>query len=531
MAVANRWGLPNLGLGVGLRGRYIAQFLAERPQLGWLEVITDNHLIHRGYLRHVLDELRSSYPIVLHGVTLNIASTDPLDMGYVRQVGRLAQEINTPWVSDHLAWTGVDGRQSHDLLPVPYTEAALQWTADRIKRVQDAWGRPLVLENPSTYLQFAHSQMPEWEFMARLLQLADCGLLLDVNNIVVSGHNHGYDPQLWMRAVPWDRVCQFHVAGHTTLPTHKLDTHIGPVSEAVWQLYAQAWQQTGGRATLLEWDDEIPDLATLLAELDKAKRWQVVDVLPPRPQLHHSPPPRPAPPLDQTYRAMLARIAGDRDADPEPRLAIHARMYTIRLSDALRQDFAAVQQVLGTPRFERMVAAYVAAQPSRHWALERYGAGFAQWLGQFSRCRVASQVAALAWACIEAKLAPPDPVWTTLAGVTGAQLADARLQFAEAVAEVTVSRQARQWWRLAGGQLAADQDGGMQWVRVSRKGFAVRTATMDPAEAALWELLRQGATISATLAAMAPRHTARVQRQIGVWLAAWVADGAVVGVR
>jgi hypothetical protein len=209
----------------------------------------------------------------MHGVSLSIGSTEPLDMEYLKAVKGLADVIEAPWVSDHVCWTGVGGSNSHDLLPVPYTEEMLRWMVQRIRRVQDVLERPLMLENPSSYVAFVDSPITEWDFIAAMAEEADCGLLLDVNNIYVSSVNHDFDPDDYLAAVPWDRVAQFHVAGHTDRGTHILDTHIGPVVEPVWALFGKAWRLSGGRSVLLEWDDEIPDFDTVWAEALKAERW------------------------------------------------------------------------------------------------------------------------------------------------------------------------------------------------------------------------------------------------------------------
>lgn len=204
-------------------------------------------------------------------MSLSIGSVAPLDHDYLRELRDLAHRVRPVWVSDHLCWTGVAGINTHDLLPLPLTEACLAHVAERVRAVQDVLGRPLILENPSTYLEFAASQMPEWEFVARLAEMTGCGLLLDVNNVYVSSVNHGFDPEAYIDAIPAERVVQIHLAGHTDRGTHLIDTHDHPVAAPVWRLYARAQARIGGAATLLEWDAHIPDYPDLLAELAKAK--------------------------------------------------------------------------------------------------------------------------------------------------------------------------------------------------------------------------------------------------------------------
>jgi uncharacterized protein (UPF0276 family) len=267
----NRFGLVDLGIGIGLRTTHFGEILASAPAVDWFEVLSENFTDTGGRPLRVLDRVVERYPVALHGVSLSIGSTDPLDRAYLHKLKALAGRTRARWVSDHLCWTGVLGKNTHDLLPLPYDTATLRHVTRRVKQVQDALERPLVLENPSTYLAFASSTMPEWEFLARLCEAADCGLLLDVNNVYVSGFNHGFDPRQYVDAIPADRVVQVHLAGHTNHGTHILDTHDGPAIDAVWDLYARLCARTGPVSTLFEWDASIPPLAEVRAEAEKAR--------------------------------------------------------------------------------------------------------------------------------------------------------------------------------------------------------------------------------------------------------------------
>ena len=268
-----RFDLPDLGIGVGLRTVHFRHILAQQPAVDWFEVLSENFMDTGGRPLHVLDQVVERYPIALHGVSLSIGSTAPLDREYLRKLKALAARTRAHWVSDHLCWTGFAGRNVHDLLPMPYTEEALVHTIARVKTVSEILERPLVLENPSSYITFAASTMSEWEFLSRLAEDADCGLLLDVNNVYVSSVNHEFDPAEYLRNLPHERVVQFHLAGHTHLGTHCIDTHDGRVVEAVWQLYRLSHQLTGGASTLLEWDAKIPPFPELHAEVLKAKEY------------------------------------------------------------------------------------------------------------------------------------------------------------------------------------------------------------------------------------------------------------------
>jgi len=222
----------------------------------------------------VLDQVVERFPVALHGVSLSVGSTDPLDRGYLQKLKALAKRTRARWVSDHLCWTGVLGRNTHDLLPLPYDKATLRHVARRVRQVQDALERPLVLENPSSYLEYERSTMTEWEFLSELCDATGCGLLLDVNNVYVSSYNHGYDPRQYVDGIPADRVVQVHLAGHTNEGTHILDTHSGRAIPQVWKLYERLVARTGPVSTLYEWDADIPPLATVVREAAKARRYR-----------------------------------------------------------------------------------------------------------------------------------------------------------------------------------------------------------------------------------------------------------------
>lgn len=261
-----------LGFGLGARPEHYDALLG--GQLGcvsWLEALTENYLVEGGKPLHYLNRLRQHYPIVLHGVSLSIGGTDPLDENYLLQVRALADRIDAAWVSDHLCWTGVDGVNTHDLLPLPYTEESLKHVVARIEHAQERLGRRLVLENVSSYLTYRHSAMTEWEFLAQVLERADCRLLLDLNNVYVSSVNHGFDPKDYVDHLPAHRIQQFHLAGHQRNGAFLIDTHDAPVCEPVWALYSYALARFGPTTTMIERDGNIPPLEELLAELERAR--------------------------------------------------------------------------------------------------------------------------------------------------------------------------------------------------------------------------------------------------------------------
>lgn len=270
--------MKRLEVGLGLRPQHYDTILQTRPQVSWFEALSENYMGLEGLgglggrQLDILRRIRRDYPIVFHGVSMSIGSADELDQRYLARLKELIRVIEPEWVSDHLAWTGVSGENLHDLIPVPYTEEALAHVARKVHEAQEFLGRPLVLENPSSYLSYTHSEMSEWEFLTELGRRTDCLFLLDVNNVYVSSVNLGFSAETYLRGVPRDRVAQIHLAGHSTGPGRLLliDTHDHAVSDAVWDLYRRALALWGRRPTLIEWDDQVPEFSVLEAEAAKA---------------------------------------------------------------------------------------------------------------------------------------------------------------------------------------------------------------------------------------------------------------------
>ncbi len=262
---------PSLGFGLGLRPDHYEAVLGDRPAVDWFEVLTENYLVPGGKPLHYLTRIRELYPLVMHGVSLSIGSSAPLDLDYLRQVKALAERIEPEWISDHLCWTGIAGTNLHDLMPLPYTGEALRHVIARVRQVQDILGRRLVLENVSSYVSFRDSELTEWDFLRAVAEGADCLILLDVNNIYVSSVNHEYDAQAYLEAIPVERVQQFHLAGHQDHGAYLLDSHDQPVPDPVWNLYRAAVRRFGAVSTMIERDANIPPLSELLGELAGAR--------------------------------------------------------------------------------------------------------------------------------------------------------------------------------------------------------------------------------------------------------------------
>ncbi len=379
-----RLGLPYLGFGLGLRAEHYDTVLNQWPAVDWFEIISENFLETEGHTKRILGEIRERYPIVMHGVSLSVGSTDSLNIPYLQKLKKLAEWLQPPWVSDHLCWTGINHVNTHDLLPVPYTEESLAHTIKRIKHIQDILERPLILENPSTYLEFKDSSIPEAEFIATMAKESGCGLLLDINNVYVSCYNHRWDAKAYLDALPLERVVQIHLAGHENHGTHIVDTHDGHVIEEVWQLYHYVIGKTSDISTMIEWDANIPEFAVLQAELDKAR-------------LHAERPlnvttftgdnggePLPARPYNVILSTMQTGILAGTTAQAEEwirpkrdfpaaaQLGVYINGYRYRLCDAVSEDFPATRHALGDEVMNRLIQDYVESTPSQFFDLGHY---------------------------------------------------------------------------------------------------------------------------------------------------------------
>lgn len=261
----------DLGVGLGLRAAHVDDLCATAPDIGWLELVAENYLVDGGRPLESLERIGRRYPLVVHAVGLYVGSADGVDRAHLARVRGLADRVDARWVTDHLCWGAVDGRTSHDLLPLPYTREVAALCADAIRAVQDTLGRPFAIENVSSYAQWRESTMTEWDFVAEVAEAADCGILLDVNNVYVSATNHGWDPQAYLARLPASRIAQLHLAGHAPHDGYLIDTHDRAVADPVWALYADAVARFGPAPTLLEWDADLPPLATLLDEAARAR--------------------------------------------------------------------------------------------------------------------------------------------------------------------------------------------------------------------------------------------------------------------
>ena len=263
---------PFLGFGLGLRAEHYQEVLEQQPrEIDWFEIISENYMIDGGKPLYFLDKIRQDYPMVMHGVSMSIGSTDPLNLDYLKQLKTLIDRVQPMWFSDHLCWTGVDHKNMHDLLPLPYTEQSVQHIADRISQVQDYIGQQMLIENLSSYITYTSDAMSEWEFLSAVAERADCNLLLDVNNIYVSSFNHQFDAMEYLQGIPADRVWQHHIAGHQNTGNLIIDTHDEPIIDPVWELYEKTAQLLGPVSTMIERDGNMPPLSEVIAELNRAR--------------------------------------------------------------------------------------------------------------------------------------------------------------------------------------------------------------------------------------------------------------------
>jgi uncharacterized protein (UPF0276 family) len=383
--------VSNIGFGLGLRPKHYSQILETKPDVDWFEIISENFMDTGGKPRRNLERISELYPIVMHGVAMSIGTIDPLNSEYLSKLKKLADEIRPAWISDHLCWTGVAHKNSHDLLPVPYTEEALKHIISRIKQVQDFLERPIALENPSTYLEFKTSNISEAEFIAEMAIESNCNLLLDVNNVYVTCYNHRLDPKAYIDALPLDKVAQIHLSGHSNMDTHIIDTHDDHVIEEVWSLYKYVVYKAGRIPnTMVEWDDNIPEFDILYTELHKAKlAAKDAKSFAPLPNLAsyeeryieslHIPLVN----MQTTLQdAIFLGASFDSNPDnwirakeeftPSDQLAVYVNSYRLRLYDVTAEDYSVLKYYLGEDKFDRLIKDFVNTVQSEHFNIGRY---------------------------------------------------------------------------------------------------------------------------------------------------------------
>ena len=562
---------PSPGFGLGLRTPHYADFQAAKQPLDWLEIITDNFLVDGGKPLVMLDRIRRDYPMAMHGVAMSIGAADGVELDYLRKVKALADRIQPLWVSDHLCWTGPGPEQLHDLYPMPYTDEAARHVVAQIQRAQDVLQRQLVLENVSSYIDFKHNAASEWQFLAHIAQQADCLLLVDVNNIYVSSVNHGFDPLDYLNALPAHRVQQMHLAGHSDCGDYIVDTHDHPVVLAVWDLYAEACKRFGPVATMIERDDDIPPLQTLIDELHVARRiaeplWnlradtnkarstaEVGDarpvmasmlVTPQTPALPHVQRSiadyildKPFARLDAAGSSVAGLVRERAGVDSAQRLGIYHNAYRVRLADVLADSFAKTCLYMGSDTFAEHATAFVVAHPPLARSLSRYGADLPAYLAHlYPDNPELHELAQLDWdlrtrfdsADVEALDAQ-----TAQAAADEGQAPD-WLGWQSPLHPSLVLRSIRtnvvQLWH------AIDADAEVppvqQWAEarflaVWRKGLQPHFQSLDADEAAFLHCLQDGQSVDQAATAMAGTAVLPDPQRLGGWLQAWLNDGVL----
>lgn len=540
--------LVSPGFGLGLRTAHYQDFLASPQRVDWLEIVTDNFLVAGGKPLVVLEAIRRDYPIAMHGVAMSIGSAEGLDLDYLARVKELARRVEPMWISDHLCWTGSAGRVLHDLYPMPYTEESARLVIAQIRQAQDVLERRLVIENVSSYVRFSSSSETEWAFLAHVLEEADCELLLDVNNVYVSSINHGFSAQAYLDGLPAACVRQIHLAGHSKAGDHIIDTHDHPVSPEVWALYAAACRRFPQVATMIERDDNIPPLATLVEELDQARAIAaraIADApVAPEPagrQLGNGPCSDAA--LSGIQHRLAAYIVGENPDDlpagvdrtgplpGEQGLRIYHRAYRERLSEVLADSYPKCQLYLGTDLFKDLAYRYIGAHPPRERHLGRYGADFATVLDAvYPDNPELSDLARLEWG-LRAVFDTADVAAWTVRDIEQAG-PDACLSQG-AILHPSLRLQAVRTNAVAIWHAIDGDDEVPQAVRcaypqtlaVWRKDLRPHFKSLDPDEAGfLQELVSENATIAAVAQLWGESGRLHDPALLGGWLAGWWSD-------
>lgn len=488
----SRFGLPDLGIGVGLRVPHYRRFAEERPAVDFLEILSENFMGDGGSPATWLRQIVPHYPVVAHGVSASLGG--PENPEHTRRLVRLVRQVDPHWVSDHACWVGDGQTTSHDLLPLPFTWSVIHHMVDRIKALQDAIGRPFALENVSSYASWRADGMPEWEFLAQIAERADCALLLDINNVYVNSQNHSFDPQTFLNGLPLDRVIQIHLAGHETHLTHKLDTHDRAVCEPVWDLYRSAIRRLGPVTTLIEWDANIPELERLLQEAETARGHRDRALAARQPMPDRTPTPVQAgaglPKHWRTHTLGLIQgvgpesqtpFAGNERLSPAEQLQVYKSQFVLRLREALRQDAPGLW--LFTEGDQDLFDRYLAAHPPSSWTLDAAANDLADWLvaqgaspEHVALARVDQAVESCFFAGDGAPISPDD----LAAGIPA-------LELQPHVRLLRIDRSAHRWRAQAlGGDPADPMQVGDFHLAIYRRGRSPRHLEMEPAA---WHLL------------------------------------------
>lgn len=530
-----------LGFGLGLRASHLSHIFAHKPPVDWFEVISENYMDTEGRPLRNLQRIRQDYPIVMHGVSLSIGTVDPLNSEYLQKLKRLMERIEPAWVSDHLCWTGIAHQNTHDLLPVPYTEEALTHIVERIQQVQDFLGQPIAMENPSTYLEFKSSQLGEAEFIARMAKASGCHLLLDVNNVYVTCYNHGLDAKAYLDALPLDHVIQIHLSGHSNKGSHIIDTHDDHVIDEVWNLYKYVVHKAGHTPnTMIEWDDKIPEFPVLYAELEKAKeaaRHAAQFVLPDLAKAHPLHITNHALPLSDEQGRMQEAIT--QEASPRApdawirekpgfnaaaQLGVYRHAYHMRLFDVVAEDYPLLQKYLGEANFKNLLHDFITAVPSTHFNVARYAALLPAFqTTHASQDALAGEICAFETALSQLADAPESAALRPehLAQITPESFMEMRLHPRKALQLFAFAYPVNAYYEALEETTTPPPAEKPSWLAVFRHDDTVWRLELEAEEYSLLQRLFAGATVGEALSTLDDSFEAKVSE----WFSRWMQHG------
>jgi uncharacterized protein (UPF0276 family) len=533
---------PKLGCGLGLRPKHYPVITETWPKIDWFEAISENYMDSGGRPLVILEQIRAHYPIGLHGVALSIGSTDPLNEKYLQRLKALIERIQPALISDHLCWSGAGGMQLHDLLPLPFTEESLEHVVRRVEKVQDYLKRPILLENVSTYVTFKHSAMPEWEFLSQVAERSGCGILLDLNNIYVNSKNHGFDPYDYLSGISGDKIGQFHLAGHTDMGTYLFDTHSKPVIPEVWDLYREALRRWGHIATLIEWDEDIPEFPELMEEFGRAKEIYDASSSNPRkiacgePVSYHSRPDqgRPLKEVQEWMKTWVAPAADRRMADfvtGGERLIAYSGGYVARIYEALKEAYEAVRRLLGEKEFVALAEPYAKRYPSQTYNLTLAGSRFAEFLHEnpVKGMPYLEDLARLEWLMVESFHAFDEAPFDQkqLAKIPLEDWEQARLIFQSSVRLFAADWPVLELWTnrkvIEPGMVLKKEK---QYLLIGRRGIQVRCEFLDEKQHRFLESLLCGRTLGEACEDLAAA-SGEEDIPVAEWFARWVQDGLI----
>ncbi len=548
-----------MGCGAGLRNKHYSFILSQWPKIDWFEAVTENFMDTGGKPLQVLTDIRAHYPVALHGVSMSIGTTDPIDRNYLKKLNALVRRIDPFVVSDHLCWTGVGGDNLHDLLPLPFTEEAISHIVERVGQVQESLNRKILLENISTYVTYKHSVMPEWEFLVEVARRSGCGILLDLNNIYVNSVNHLFDPLDYLKAVPGEWVGQFHLAGHTDKGGYLFDTHSAAVVEKVWKIYQQALDLYGPVSTLIEWDEAIPDFARLSQEVEKARVYYQKS-MPQDPtktarmadhklvisgSKHNK-----APGLRDLQLGMRTRIQshGTTSAssawlnpqggvEGDERMDVYAEGYLARVMEALAEVYETIYHLLGRDAFIELSESYIHAHPSHSYNLNFIGDHMTEYIQEtpvIKKLPFLSDLASLEWSVAKAFHATNEDVFDprSLEGLAEEDWDQLKINFQPSVTVISSSWPILDIWKARKTPLKEidiDLIDRPQTVLVYRRGLEVVCQMIDPSQAKLIRSLIDKRSLGESCAVLAERSGAE-EPPVGEWFSSWVGQGILRGV-